>query len=293
MIHKSKAYTIVMGFIMLLLVLACVLPFCLLLVSSFSSEVALANYGYSFIPKDFSLNAYQYIWNVKGDVIRAYGMSFFVTGVGTVVSVIMTMLFAYPLSRKDLPGRRFFSFFIFFTMLFNGGFVPTYLIYSKIFHISDTVWALIVPYLLMNAFFVIMVRAYINSNIPYEVVEAATIDGSSEINTFLRIIIPMSMPIIGTIALMTAIGYWNNWTNGVYFIHTNRELYGIQNYLNSVLSNLAFLQSQTNPNIKISELPNVSIRMALAVIAMLPILIAYPFFQKSFVKGIAVGSVKG
>jgi putative aldouronate transport system permease protein len=293
MIHKSKAYTIVMGFIMLLLVLACVLPFCLLLVSSFSSEVALANYGYSFIPKDFSLNAYQYIWNVKGDVIRAYGMSFFVTGVGTIVSVIMTMLFAYPLSRKDLPGRRFLSFFIFFTMLFNGGFVPTYLIYSKIFHISDTVWALIVPYLLMNAFFVIMVRAYINSNIPYEVVEAATIDGSSEINTFLRIIIPMSMPIIGTIALMTAIGYWNNWTNGVYFIHTNRELYGIQNYLNSVLSNLAFLQSQTNPNIKISELPNVSIRMALAVIAILPILIAYPFFQKSFVKGIAVGSVKG
>ncbi|WP_256706958.1 carbohydrate ABC transporter permease [Paenibacillus sp. FSL R7-0337] len=220
-------------------------------------------------------------------------MSFLVTIVGTTLSLIMTILFAYPLSRKDLPGRSFLSFFTFFTMLFNGGFVPTYLIYTKIFHLSDTVWALIVPYLLMNAFFVIMVRAYINSNIPYEVIEAATIDGSNEGNTLLKIILPMSMPILGTIGLMTAIGYWNNWTNGVYFIHTNRDLYGIQNYLNSVLSNLAFLQSQSNPNVKISELPNISIRMALAVIAILPILIAYPFFQKSFVQGIAVGSVKG
>lgn len=293
MIYKNKLYDIVMGCIMLLLVLACILPFILLLVSSFTSEATLTKYGYSFIPKDFSLTAYKYIWNVKADILRAYGMSFLVTIIGTTLSLIMTILFAYPLSRKDLPGRNFFSFFTFFTMLFNGGFVPTYLIYTKIFHISDTVWALIVPYLLMNAFFVIMVRAYINSNIPYEVLEAATIDGSNEGNTLLKIILPMSMPILGTIGLMTAIGYWNNWTNGVYFIHTNRNLYGIQNYLNSVLSNLAFLQSQSNPNVKISELPNISIRMALAVIAILPILIAYPFFQKSFVQGIAVGSVKG
>ena len=167
-------------------------------------------------------------------------------------------------------------------MLFNGGFVPTYLIYSKIFHISDTIWALIVPYLLMNAFFVIMVRTYINSNVPYEVIEASMIDGSSELNILVRIV-----------ALMTAIGYWNNWTNGVYFIHTKNELYGIQNYLNSVLSNISFLQSHSNPSIKITDLPNVSIRMALAVIAILPILTAYPFFQKSFAKGITVGSVKG
>lgn len=293
MIYKNKLFNLIMGFIMLLLVLACVLPFILLIASSFSSEVALANYGYSFIPRDFTLTAYEYILNIKDYVIRAYGMSFLITGVGTTLSVIMTMLFAYPLSRKDLPGRRTLSFFIFFTMLFNGGFVPTYLIYSKIFHISDTVWALIVPYLLMNAFFVIMVRTYINSNVPYEIIEAAMIDGSSEINTLVKIIVPMSKPIIGTIALMTAIGYWNNWTNGVYFIHTKRELYGIQNYLNSVLSNISFLQSHSNPSIKITDLPNVSIRMALAVIAILPILMAYPFFQKSFVKGITVGSVKG
>lgn len=293
MIYNNKIFRFAMGFIMLLFVLAAIIPFFLLIASSFTSEVSLVQNGYSFIPSEFSLSAYKYLWSVKENIIRAYGMSFFITGVGTTVSVIMTMLFAYPLSRKDLPGRRVLSFIVFFTMLFNGGFVPTYLIYSRIFNIANTVWALIVPYLLMNAFFVLMVRTYINTNVPNEVIEAAMIDGSSEINTLIRVIVPMSKPIIGTIALMTAITYWNNWTNGVYFIQTKRELYGIQNYLNSILSNIAFLQTHSDPSIKITELPSVSIRMALAVIALLPILIAYPFFQKSFTKGITVGSVKG
>ena len=293
MIYKNRFFRFIMGLIMLLFVLACIFPFILLISSSFTSETALIKEGYSFIPSEGSLAAYEYIWNVKGDILRAYGISFFVTGVGTFVSVIMTMLFAYPLSRKDLPGRRGLSFFLFFTMLFNGGFVPTYLIYSNIFHITDTIWALIVPYLLMNAFFVIMVRTYINTNVPNEVIEAATIDGSGELNTLIKIVVPMSKPIIGTIGLMTAIAYWNNWTNGIYFIHTKRELYGIQNYLNSVLSNISFLQTHTDPSMNITELPSVGIRMALAVIALLPVLLAYPFFQKSFAKGITVGSVKG
>ena len=293
MIYKNKIFRFVMGFIMLLLVLACIFPFLLLIASSFTSEIALAQNGYSIFPSEFSLKAYQYLWSVKENIVRAYGMSFLVTGIGTSISVVMTMLFAYPLSRKDLPGRRAISFIVFFTMLFNGGFVPTYLIYSKMFHITDTIWALIAPYLLMNAFFVIMVRTYINSNVPNEVIEAAMIDGSNEMHTLVRIVSPMSKPIIGTIALMTAIAYWNNWTNGVYFIQTKRELYGIQNYLNSILSNIAFLQTHSDPSIKITDLPSVSIRMALAVIALLPILMAYPFFQKSFTKGITVGSVKG
>lgn len=293
MIYKNKIFRFLMGIFMLLLVLASILPFILLIASSLTSEVSLAQNGYSFFPSEFSLAAYKYIWNVKEKVLRAYGMSFFITGLGTIISVVMTMLFAYPLSRKDLPGRSFLSFLVFFTMLFNGGFVPTYLVYSRLFSITDTVWALIVPYLLMNAFFVIMVRTYISSNVPNEVIEAAMIDGSSEIKTLVQIVVPMSKPIVGTIALMSAITYWNNWTNGVYFIQTKRELFGIQNYLNSILSNIAFLQSHSNPSIKITELPSVSIRMALAVIALLPILFAYPFFQKSFTKGITVGSVKG
>ncbi len=293
MICENKAFRVVTGIIVALLVAACLLPFFLLLASSLTSEQALALDGYSFFPSEFSLAAYEYIWGVKSDVLRAYAMSFIITGVGTVISIIITMLFAYPLSRPDLPGRRALSFFVFFTMLFNGGFVPTYLIYSQIFHITDTIWALIVPYLLMNAFYVIMVRTYITSNVPNEVIEAARIDGAGEFKTLLSIVVPMSKPIIGTIGLMTAIAYWNNWTNGVYFIHVRRDLYGIQNYLNSILTNISFLQSHSNPSLNLSELPSVSIRMALAVIALLPILIAYPFFQKSFAKGITVGSVKG
>ena len=293
MIYKNKVFRFAMSFIVLLLILACILPFILLIASSLTSEQALTLNGYSFWPSEFSTAAYEYIWGIKENVLRAYAMSFIITGVGTAVSIVMTMLFAYPLSRKDLPGRRFLSFFIFFTMLFNGGFVPTYLVYSQIFHITDTIWALIVPYLLMNAFFVIMVRTYITSNVPNEVIEAATIDGSGEFNTLVKVVVPMSKPIIGTIALMTAIAYWNNWTNGVYFIQVKRELYGIQNYLNSVISNISFLQSHSNPNIDIRDLPSIGIRMALAVIALLPILCAYPFFQKSFAKGITVGSVIG
>lgn len=293
MIYQNKAFRFVMGVIMFLLVMACILPFILLISSSFTSEVALSKNGYSFIPSEFSVAAYKYIWGVRANVLRAYGMSFLITGIGTIVGVTLTVLFAYPLSRKDLPGRKFFSFFIFFTMLFNGGFVPTYLIYSKMFHITDTIWGLIVPYLLMNAFYIIMVRTYISSNVPNEVIEAAMIDGAGEFSTLVKIVAPMSKPIIGTVGLMTAISYWNNWTNGIYFIQSRRDLYGIQNYLNSVLSNISFLQSHTDPSVKMSDLPSVSIRMAIAVIALLPILFAYPFFQKSFTKGITVGSVKG
>ena len=293
MIYHNKVFRFAMGFVMLLLILACILPFILLLASSLTSEQSLTLNGYSFWPQEFSTAAYEYIWGIRENVLRAYVMSFIITGVGTFISIIMTMLFAYPLSRPDLPGRRALSFFIFFTMLFNGGFVPTYLIYSQIFHITDTIWALIVPYLLMNAFFVIMVRTYITSNVPNEVIEASTIDGAGQFTTLVRVVVPMSKPIIGTVALMTAIAYWNNWTNGVYFIQTRRDLYGIQNYLNSVITNVSFLQSQSTPGLDIRDLPSVSIRMALAVIALIPILCAYPFFQKSFAKGITVGSVKG
>ncbi len=293
MIYQNKLFRFIMNIIVVLLIVACVLPFILLIASSFSSETDLAKYGYSFVPRGFTLAAYTYIWGIKSSILRAYLISFVITIIGTAASIVMTMLFAYPLSRKDLPGRGVISFFLFFTMLFNGGFVPTYLIYSNIFHVTDTLAAMIIPYLLMNAFYVIMVRTYITTNVPMEVLEASMIDGASEMQNLIRIVVPMSKPIIGTIALMSAIAYWNNWTNGVYFIQTRRDLFGIQNYLNSVISNIAFLQTHSTSSINASQLPSISIRMALAVIAIIPILIAYPFFQKSFVAGITVGSVKG
>lgn len=172
--------------------------------------------------------------------------------------------------------------FLFFTMLFNGGFVPTYLIYSNVFHITDTLAAMIVPYLLMNAFYVIMMRTYIMTNVPMEVIEASMIDGANEFQNLARIVVPMSKPIIGTIGLMSAIAYWNNWTNGIYFIQSRRNLYGIQNYLNSLFQTLLSCRHTAWGQVLLLRiLPSISIRMALAVIVLFPCSVEYPFFQKS------------
>jgi putative aldouronate transport system permease protein len=276
-----------------MLVVVCVLPFWLLFVNSFSSETYLIQNGYSLLPKEFSLAAYEFLWEAMGSIGRAYMMSIIIAVIGVTGNLVLTILFAYPLSHKDLPGRGVISFFLYFTMLFNGGLVPTYLVYTNILNVKDTLAGMIVPYLLMNAFFVIIVRTYFTTNIPSEVLEAAKIDGANEVQSLLWIVLPLSKPIIATIGLMSLIGYWNNWTNGIYFLSTRTDLYGIQNYLNDVVNKAAFLQSNMGTMISVTEIPNISVRMAIAVIAVLPILIAYPFFQKYLIKGITLGSIKG
>ncbi|MEX1377254.1 MAG: carbohydrate ABC transporter permease [Eubacteriales bacterium] len=293
MIYNNKTFKVVMGIVMGLLTLACIVPFLLLLTSSLTSETALAKFGYSLFPREWSAGSYKYLWTIRSSIARAYMMSFIITTVGVILSLVVTMLFAYPLSRKDLPGRNAISFVLFFTMLFNGGFVPTYMVYTRIFHIKDTLAAMIVPYLLMNAFYVIIVRTFIMQNVPEEVLESAKIDGASEMSTLFHIVLPMSKPIIVTIGLMSAINYWNNWTNGVYFLTERTDLYGIQNFLNVVMNNVTFLQTHSQGAQLNVSVPSIGIRMAIAVLAVLPILIAYPFFQQYFVKGITIGSVKG
>ena len=179
-------------------------------------------------------------------------------------------------------------------MLFNGGLVPTYMVYTRMVGLQDTIWAMIVPNLLLNAFYIIMMRTYINSNIADKIIESARIDGANEFKCLIQIVLPMCKPIIGTLALMALIAYWNNWTNGMYYIQTRRDLLGIQNYLMTVLNSSQALQAQASQGlVDIKKVPSVSLRMALAVVAVIPVLIMYPFFQKSFVKGITLGSVKG
>lgn len=292
MITRNKPFIAFMYVLMALLTIACLFPFLLLFMSSITSEATLAVNGYSLLPEKFSLDAYRFLWTTRKNLLHSLGISVFVTTVGVIANVTLTTLFAYPLSRKDLPGRNAISLFLFFTMLFNGGMVPTYMVYANYLHIKNTIWALIVPYLLMNAFYIITMRTYINSNIADEVIEAAKIDGASEVQILTRIVLPLSRPIIATIALLAMIGYWNNWTNGVYFLSSD-ELYGIQNFLNEVISNAVFLASKTSGSTMTVQIPTVAVRMAIAVVAVLPVLIAYPFFQKSFVKGITLGSVKG
>ncbi len=295
--NEKKRVQIIGHFIMILLSLCAFLPMALLVLASFTSNEALVRDGYSFFPREWSTEAYSYIFSSSGTVLRAYMLSFIVTALGTAMSVILTVALAYPLSKKNLPGRGVLTFFVVFTMLFNGGLVPTYMNYTNVFGIKNTIWALIVPNLLMNAFNVLMVKSYFVSSLPNEILEAAYIDGASEFKTFTRIALPLAKPIIATVALFSGIAYWNDWNNGYVYLTKRVDLYTIQNLLNRMIQNIQFLNQglSSTPNLDagLISMPSVSVRMAIAVVGVLPILLIYPFVQKNFVKGITLGGVKG
>ena len=281
--------------IMVLLAFICIFPVLLLFMSSITSEASLLKNGYSVFPEEFGFDAYRYLWMSREKILRAYGMTIAQTAVGTSLSVVVTTLLAYPLSRKDLPGRNVIAFYIFFTMLFSGGMIPSYMMWTQMFHIKDTFFALIFPSLFLSGFAVIMMRTYFSTNIPDNVLEAAKIDGASEVKILLRIVLPMSKPILSTVGLMTALAYWNDWQNGLYYLTKRTDLYTIQNLLNRLVTSADFLSNnQANSLLAANiQVPSVGVRMAVAVIAILPILVIYPFFQKGFVKGIVIGGVKG
>lgn len=222
-------------------------------------------------------------------------ISIIVTVAGTALSLLITTMFAYPLSRRDLPGKNLFSFFIFFTLLFSGGLIPSYIMWTQVFHVKNTMYALIFPNLLMNAFNVIMMRSYFTTNIPDAVTEAAKIDGAGEIRILWRIVLPMSLPIITTLVLFIGLGYWNDWLNGLYYI-SDTSLYSLQVLLNKMLLDTLFMMSGLGNKLQVNmamNFPTTAIKMAIAVIGLLPVLVVYPFFQRYFVKGIVVGAVKG
>ena len=295
MVQHDKLQQTLMHLFMILLVLCCILPFLLMVIASFTEEATLTRNGYSFFPEALSLETYRYIIRSAGTIFRGYLMTIIVTVIGTGCNLLLTVLFAYPLSRKDLPYRGILSFFLFFTMLFNGGLVPTYIMYANTFHIKNTVFALIIPSLMMNAFYVIMMRSFFSSSIPDSLIEAAKLDGASEMKILGRVILPLSKPMVVTLVLMVGLGYWNDWMNGLYYV-TEQKLFTIQMILNNMINNIEFLTRNASmlgtaaSNMKI---PQVGIRMGIAVIAVLPILVIYPFLQKYFVKGVMIGAVKG
>ncbi len=292
---SEKRFGTVATVVMVLLSLICIFPIVLLFMSSITSESSLLENGYSLFPKEIGFDAYRYLWFSRGQILKAYVMTIATTAIGTTISITITTLLAYPLSRKNLPGRNLIAFFIFFTMLFNGGMIPSYMMWTQMFHIKDTFLALILPSLLLSGFAVIMMRTYFATNIPENIVEAAMIDGSSEVKILIHIVLPMSKPILSTVGLMTALAYWNDWLNGLYYLTKRTDLYTIQNLLNRLISSADFLSNnQANNMITANiQVPSVGVRMAIAVIAIIPILLIYPFFQKGFVKGIVIGGVKG
>lgn len=279
-----------------LLAAACVVPFLLMLSASLTSENALNLYGYRFWPSEFSFNSYLYLWQKRATLATCYLITLAVTAIGCCLNVFLTSMMAYPISRPNFRLRGFFSFLIFFTMIFNGGATAWYIIWSSMLHIKNTYFALLCPNLLLSGFNVLLVRNYYVSSIPGEMWEAAKIDGASEPQVFFRIILPLSVPVTATVALFSALAYWNDWINGMYFI-SKPELYNLNVYLTKLMNNIEMLKNQSSLTQGLSmaalELPTVGIRMAIAMLAVLPILLLYPILQKYLTQGIVIGAVKG
>ncbi|MDR1971922.1 MAG: carbohydrate ABC transporter permease [Treponema sp.] len=288
-----KVYQISINAVLLIVTLCMVLPMVLLFMSSITEEKSLIVNGYSFFPKKFSPAAYRYIITNSSSVFRAYGITIFATALGTTATLLLTSLMAFPLSLRDLPGRNIISFFVFFTMLFNGGLVPSYIMWTTIFHIKNTVWAYIFPNFLLSAFNIILVRTYFQASIPVDIYNAAKIDGAGYLTIYWKVVLPLGKPILVTISLFAGLTYWNDWTNGLYYISDSRML-SIQALLNRMIQDIqALLANSTADSGALMQIPQVSIRMAIAFVAVFPILIAYPFLQKYFESGIMLGAVKG
>lgn len=276
--------------------LLAVFPLILLFVASFSSEESIVRNGYTLFPSSFSLDAYQYLLTAKGQILNAYGMTIWVTFLGTLMGLCFTILLAYVLSRRDAPFQRYLNFFVFFSMIFNGGLVPAYLMWTEVFRIKNTIWGQILPSLLVNGFNVFIARTYIARNVPAELVEAGKIDGAGEFRIFISVVAPLCKPIMMTVGLFIGIDYWNNWTNGLYYISDSR-LYTVQNVLTTMMNNLQFLSQNAGVAARFAgaaaKAPSTTVRMAIAVVGLMPILVIYPFIQRYFTQGIALGAVKG
>ncbi len=292
---SERRFQVLIHIVLILMAAAAIIPLWVLVMGSITSEEELIQNGYALFPKQIEFSAYEYLIRKSEQIVRSYGVTLFITVVGTGLSLIITPLLAYPLSRKDFKARNIFSFFVFFTMLFNGGIVPSYIMWTQIFQLKNTIWALIFPGLLMNGFNIVLMKNYFSQNIPTELIEAAKVDGANEFKIFYKVVLPMSQPVLATVGLFVGIGYWNDWTNGLYYVN-KPELYSLQNYLNRVMQDIQFLMAKseiTTGGDMMASFPSISIRMAIAVVGILPIMVLYPYFQKYFIKGISIGAIKG
>ncbi len=274
-----------------LLALICLLPFIMLVSGSFSSEHAIRFYGYSVLPQEFSTEAYAFLFRNPEKIVRAYGVTIFITAVGTAVGLFITTMTAYVIGRKDFKYRNKISFFFYFTTLFNGGMVSTYIFYIQYLHLKDNYLALILPGM-MNVFYLLIMRSFVN-NVPVALIESAKIDGAGEFRTFIQIVFPLLKSGLATIGLFKALGYWNDWYNAMLYMNTE-DKFPLQYMLYNMLQRaqaLAAIASQVG--VRAEDLPSNALKLAMAVIATGPIILLYPFVQKYFVKGITIGSVKG
>ena len=285
------------AFLNALMIFFCILtliPIYVIVISSLTSEASLAANGYRLWPEEFSGMAYRFLFGQGSIVGIAYKNTIIATVAGTLLSVIMVALYAYPLSRDNFKFGTFFIFYAFFTLLFNGGLVSYYMVMRQVLNLQNTLWALFLPSA-FSPFWVIVMRTYYKMNVPNEVVEAARMDGAGEWRTFIQIVIPLSTPGLATVALFSAIGIWNNFFNALLLVD-DAQYYSLQFTIYTTLNNIRFLLENADKMqglVNVSDLPSQTFRMAMAVVTVGPIILAYPFFQRYFIKGLTIGSVKG
>jgi len=291
----STGSNVALNAVFILLSLLFVMPVVLVLMVSITDGDALLKSGYSFWPEKLSSIAYKAMFEDYGTIIGGYGVSIGITAVGTVLSVLLMALFAYPLSRSDYPYRTFFTFFLFITLVFNGGLVSRYMVYTRVLDLYDSYWALILP-LLIVPFNVIIMRTFFQTTIHPAIIDSARIDGAGEVRIFTSIILPLSVPVLATMGLFGTIAYWNDWFNALLYIESEHK-YPLQYLMRRVINDVQFLKTNItiaaqNPEM-MSKLPDQALQMAMAIVGMGPILLVYPFFQRFFVKGLTIGAVKG
>ncbi|WP_338627103.1 carbohydrate ABC transporter permease [Clostridium baratii] len=291
----SKPTNVGLNILFGILAALCIVPFIFVLIISFTSEQALQANGYRFWPEEWSLGAYKYIFTSGSQIMRSYGITIIVTVLGTLIGLTIMTTYAYALSRKNFAYRKFFTKLIFIPMLFSGGMVASYLVVTKFLGLKNTIWALILP-ICVSSFHIIILRTFFKTTVPDAVVESAKIDGASEWTLFLKIVLPISLPAIATIALFLTLGFWNDWFNAMLYIDKN-SLVPLQYLLIRLETSMEFLANNTaalgtNAVEAAASMPKDTAKMAIVVITTLPIIFAYPFFQKYFVSGLTVGAVK-
>ena len=287
---KPKLINIIAHISFIILALSCIIPFLIIISVSISDGMRVFNEGYSVFPKGIDFSAYKYIFKDSTQIFDSYKITIIFTVVGTFISLLSTAMLAYVLTKKDYKYRRVFSFMVFFTMLFSGGLIPTYILVTQYLHLNNTIWAIILP-MAISPWNIILMRTFFG-DLPEALTEAAYIDGANEFSIFYRIVIPISIPAFATVGTFIALAYWNDWYSGLLYI-TDEKLLPLQYLLYRISNNVEELQNQMSYTLTADEIfPQEPVRMAMAVIAAGPMLFIFMFTQKYFVKGLTVGAVK-
>lgn len=272
-----------------------ILPFIFVIIISVSSEESIRLFGYSFFPRSLSESAYQFLWNEKATILNALFISVAVTIGGTLLGLVLTTTMGYVLSRPVFKLKNFYTWVVFIPMIFNGGMVASYVVNANILNLKNTIWVLILP-LAVSSFNIIVCKTFFRATIPDSLIESAKIDGASQLKIFKSIVLPISKPVLATIGLFLTFGYWNDWFQSSLYI-SNQKLISLQALLNNIMKSLEYISNNPSAGLSLqqyrSQMPSESVRMAIAVIIVVPIACAYPFFQKYFISGLTIGAVKG